>query len=99
VLDEAVGIEAHDLPVAHGHHEHASVRQPAEPRRGVRHLDDRLDLTTEVDGLHRVVEEVREVQPPVVPARSLAEVQAIEQQRGLARSHGRHPGTPEALVP
>ncbi len=68
-----------------GHHQKASVRHPADPRRLTGDLELDPDRPCLVGRLHGAVVEVDEPQPTVVPAWALAEVEAVYERLG-------HPG-------
>ena len=86
--ERAVGLEPQHLAVEHRDDEHAAVGQPAEPRRLLRHLDDRLRVAV---GGHRddaLVVLVGEPEPVVVPARTLGEREVVEEHGRGACAHG-----------
>ena len=92
VLDEPLALESEHAAVEHRHDEHPAVGQPAEARRLLRHLDDRSPPCRRVHRDDAVIVLVAEVQPPVVPARSLGEHETFEQDRGQCeRVMGRGP--------
>ena len=92
--DASVVLAAQHGPVMHRHHEQAAVRQPAQAARPIVDLEFDPGLPVGADGHHVLEHEVGEPQPVVVPARSLAETEPIEdefQASGMRR--GGHGGT------
>ena len=87
--DPTVVLHAQDPPRLHRHHEQTAVGQPAETARGLVELELHPTRPSVVDARHRVPEEVGEPEPTVVPARTFAEADAVEEDREAG--HGGEP--------
>ena len=88
---------AHDLPGVHRHDEQAAVGQPAQSRRAVVELDDRLGATVGVDRAHGVAGHVGDPQPPVTPAGSLEEAEPARHRFPSSFAHHRKCGATRSL--
>src|SRR5207302_10814175 len=89
--EAAVRLEAQYAPVDHRYHEHATVREPPQPRRLLRHLDDRFRRAV---GIHRddpAIVLVGEPEAVLVPARALRKGEAVGNDRRRTRGHGLGP--------
>src|SRR5215813_15180458 len=78
-----LAVEPQDAPVEHRDDEELAFRGPSQPGRTLRDLDDGLIAAIETDGRHAVRVEIGEPELAVVPARRLAELQAVEQDLEL----------------
>src|SRR5471032_1686752 len=74
----AIG-EAHQALVGHAHDQHRAVGSPAKTGRTARNLDDRLGLAALVGGVNLMDVEVRVPELALMPARALAEAQAVDE--------------------
>ncbi len=84
----AVGFEPHQAAVDHGDDEEPAVGQPAQPRRLLRHLDDRLGRAVDAHGDDPLVVLVGEPESAIVPAGTFGEHQAVENHCRRACAHG-----------
>jgi len=76
---ELAVLEPVDALVAHRDHEHATVGEPAQPRRLPGHRADALASAVAAHREHATLEEVGVPQAAVVPARPLAEVEPVDE--------------------
>src|SRR5471030_3461788 len=76
---ELAAREAHQAPVGHAHDQHGAVGPPAEAGRTARNLDDDLGLAALVGRADLVDVEVGIPELALVPARALAEAEAVDE--------------------